>query len=104
VGRYEGGPAERDAAYHQGTVWPFLIGPFVEAWLRVHGPEVAAREQARRRFLEALLVHLGSAGTGSVPEIADGESPHAPRGCPFQAWSVGELIRAEDLLRPGSPG
>jgi predicted glycogen debranching enzyme len=104
VGRYEGGPAERDAAYHQGTVWPFLIGPFVEAWLRVHGPEVAAREQARRRFLETLLVPLGAAGTGSVPEIADGEAPHTPRGCPFQAWSVGELIRAERLLRPGSPG
>lgn len=99
AGRYEGGPARRDAVYHQGTVWPFLIGPFVEAWLRVHGPEVAAREQVRRRFLETLLAPVGPAGTGSVPEIADGDAPHAPRGCPFQAWSVGELLRADRLLR-----
>jgi len=104
VSRYEGGPAARDAAYHQGTVWPYLIGPFVEAWLRIHGPVVAAREQARRRFLETLLGHLDDAGIGHVSEIADGEAPHTPRGCPFQAWSVGELIHAERLLRPGAPG
>ncbi|HYX22209.1 MAG TPA: amylo-alpha-1,6-glucosidase, partial [Thermoanaerobaculia bacterium] len=104
VARYEGGPAQRDAAYHQGTVWPYLIGAFVEAWLRVHGPKVAAREQARRRFLETLLAHLDEAGIGHVSEIADGEAPHRPRGCPFQAWSVGELIRAERLLRPAAPG
>ncbi len=93
--RYEGGPHERDAAYHQGTVWPWLIGPFVEAWVRVHGDDDAARRQARQRFLGPLMVHLNTAGLGHISEIADGEAPHEPRGCPFQAWSLGELLRLQ---------
>jgi len=93
-GRYEGGVSERDAAYHQGTVWPWLIGPFVDAWLRVHGNGAAEREEAQRRFLAPLLGHLTAAGLGHVSEIADGDAPHTPRGCPFQAWSLGELIRS----------
>jgi predicted glycogen debranching enzyme len=95
---YEGGPLERDGAYHQGTVWPWLAGPFVEAWLRVRGQSEAARAEARDRFLAPLLAHLDDAGLGHVSEIADAEFPHTPRGCPFQAWSVGEVIRLERLL------
>ena len=94
-GRYEGSPASRDGAYHQGTVWPWLLGPFVEAWTRVGGDDAAARTAARERFLAPLLAGLpeSAAGIGHLPEIADGDAPHTPRGCPFQAWSMGELTR-----------
>jgi predicted glycogen debranching enzyme len=102
IAHYRGGPDERDAAYHQGTVWPWLIGPFVEAWLRVHGGDAARREQARAAFLTPLLEHLTCAGLGHVSEIADAERDshglHRPDGCPFQAWSLGELIRVARLL------
>ncbi|MDW8364025.1 MAG: amylo-alpha-1,6-glucosidase [Myxococcales bacterium] len=94
-GRYEGGAAERDGAYHQGTVWPWLTGPFVEAWLRVRGDDEASREEARRRFVAPLHSRLDAGGWGHVAEIADGDPPHTPRGAPFQAWSVGELLRLE---------
>jgi predicted glycogen debranching enzyme len=97
-GRYEGGVRERDGAYHQGTVWPWLLGPFVEAWLRRRGDTPAARAEAAARFLPALHAHLHEAGLGSVSEIADGDAPHTPRGCPFQAWSIGELLRIEAML------
>lgn len=90
---YKGGVRERDGAYHQGTVWPWLIGAFVEAWIRVRGNTNNAKEEARMRFLPPLMEHLDLAGLGHVSEIADGDSPHTPRGCPFQAWSVGELLR-----------
>jgi glycogen debranching enzyme len=90
---YQGGVRERDAAYHQGTVWPWLIGAFVEAWIRVRGGTNSAKMEARIRFVSPLLEHLDHAGLGHVSEIADGDSPHTPRGCPFQAWSVGELLR-----------
>ena len=95
VGRYEGGVVERDGAYHQGTVWPWLMGPFVDAWVRIRGGSAAAKAEARRRFLDPLLAHLDTAGLGHLPEIADGDAPHTPRGCPFQAWSVGEALRLE---------
>ncbi len=98
VGRYAGGVRERDGAYHQGTVWPWLIGPFVEAWVRVRGGTAEAKREARRRFLEPLRRHLDTAGLGHVSEIADADSPHTPRGCPFQAWSVGEILRLEHLV------
>jgi predicted glycogen debranching enzyme len=91
--RYEGGVLSRDGAYHQGTVWPWLLGPFVDAWVRVRGGGAGVREEARRRFLAPVLEHLRSAGLGHVSEIADAEAPHEPRGCPFQAWSVGEALR-----------
>ena len=97
-GRYEGGPRERDGAYHQGTVWPFLAGAFVDAWLKVHGGTDTARQEARAKFLSPLREHLDEAGLGHVSEIADGDAPHTPRGCPFQAWSVGELLRIERAL------
>lgn len=96
--RYEGGVLQRDGSYHQGIVWPWLIGPFVEAWLRVRGGTAEAKTEARERFLVPLHEHLEEAGLGHVSEIADAESPHTPRGCPFQAWSVGELLRVEALL------
>ncbi len=103
--RYEGGPRARDSAYHQGTVWPWLMGPFVEAWVRVRGGGEDVKADARRLFLEPLLRHLDEAGLGHVSEIADGDAPHTPRGCPFQAWSVGELLRLERVvLAPAGSG
>lgn len=100
--RCEGGVAQRDGAYHQGTVWPWLIGAFVDAWLGVNGDDDAHRAEANTRFLSPLQAHLKVAGLGHVSEIADGDPPHTPRGCPFQAWSLGELIRA--LARTVSRG
>jgi predicted glycogen debranching enzyme len=94
-GHYGGGPVERDGAYHQGTAWPWLLGPFVEAWMRVRGGSVPAIAEARARFVQPLRAHLQRAGLGHVSEIADAEPPHTPRGCPFQAWSLGELLRLE---------
>jgi len=97
---YEGGVRQRDSAYHQGTVWPWLIGPFVEAWVKVRGNTGEAKAAARERFLTPLHEHLARAGLGHVSEIADAEPPFTPRGCPFQAWSLGELLRLErDVLR-----
>lgn len=92
---YEGGVMQRDGSYHQGTVWPWLIGPFVEAWVRIHGNTTEARREARKQFLTPLLRHLDEAGMGHISEIADAEPPHTPRGCPFQAWSVGEVLRLD---------
>ena len=102
AGRCEGSARDRDAAYHQGTVWPWLMGPFVEAWVRVRGGTEEAKREARERFLDPLLRHLAEAGLGHVSEIADGDPPHAPRGCPFQATSLGEVIRIDQVvLAPG---
>jgi predicted glycogen debranching enzyme len=98
VAHYEGGPSARDAAYHQGAAWPWLIAAFVDAWLNVRHDSADARQEARRRFLAPFDAHLGVAGLGHVSEIVDGAAPHTPRGCPFQAWSVGELIRLRERL------
>jgi predicted glycogen debranching enzyme len=95
---YRGGPRERDGAYHQGTVWPWLIGPFVDAWLSARGRTDAAKAEARQRFLVPLETHLEDAGLGHVSEIADAEPPFTPRGCPFQAWSVGEMLRVRAMV------
>lgn len=99
--RYEGGVAERDGAYHQGTVWPFLLGPFVTAWVKTFGKGANVKAEARA-FLHGLEVHLREACIGQVSEIFDGDTPHHPRGCPAQAWSVAEPLRAmiEDLDVP----
>jgi glycogen debranching enzyme len=96
--RYEGGPVQRDASYHQGTVWPWLAGPFIEAWIRVRGSTPDAISEARRRFFQPLMSQLERAGLGHLAEIADGDAPHTPRGCPFQAWSVGELLRLDRVI------
>jgi predicted glycogen debranching enzyme len=98
VPRYQGGVWERDGAYHQGTVWPWLIGPFVEAWVKTRGNTNDAKLLARQQFLAPLYEHLSRAGLGHVSEIADAEAPHTPRGCPFQAWSVAELLRLERVV------
>jgi glycogen debranching enzyme len=96
--RYTGGVQSRDGAYHQGTVWPWLMGAFVDAWVKVRGSTPEAKEQARARFVLPLREHLQTAGLGHVSEIADADAPHTPRGCPFQAWSVGELLRLERVV------
>jgi predicted glycogen debranching enzyme len=97
-----GSQKERDGAYHQGTVWPWLLGPYLTALVRVRGE--AGRRQGRE-LLHRFAAHLGEAGLGTVSEIFDAEPPHAPRGCIAQAWSVAELLRAavEDLGFGTSP-
>lgn len=97
-GRYEGGVRERDGAYHQGTVWPFLLGPFVTAWIKVYGTSKTVRRQART-FLSGIEEHLNDACLGHVSEIFDGDPTHTARGCCAQAWSVAEPLRAliEDI-------
>ncbi len=97
--RFEGGPWERDHAYHQGTVWPWLLGPFVTAFIRSRGDTPDAR-QRMQDLLEDWGERLTEAGLGSVCEVADGDPPHRPAGCFFQAWSVAEPLRAlyEDVL------
>jgi glycogen debranching enzyme len=92
-GSYSGGVRDRDAAYHQGTAWPWLIGPFIESWLLVRDRSKAARDEARQRFVMPLIERLSRDGLGHLPEIADGDPPNWPKGCPFQAWSVAELLR-----------
>jgi glycogen debranching enzyme len=89
---------ERDGAYHQGTVWPFLLGPFVTAWIKVHGKKAAVLKQARL-FLDGIGEHLKEACLGQVSEVFDADAPHRPRGCYAQAWSVAEPLRVliEDL-------
>ena len=106
-GRYKahcaGSAYQRDEAYHQGTVWAWLIGPFVEAYLKVHDFSPESRKTAGQ-WLEPLTRHLAQeACLGSISEIFDGEPPHTPRGCPAQAWSVGEFIRARKLVRTEPP-
>ena len=91
---YEGDLSARDAAYHQGTVWPWLIGHFVDASLKVHA------DRARlRTLLAAFPAHLFDAGLGSISEILDAAAPHVPRGCIAQAWSVAEVLRAWAMTR-----
>jgi predicted glycogen debranching enzyme len=96
VGRYEGGPAQRDAAYHQGTVWPWLIGPYVDALLSVNEGSRESREMARGAL--APLLALDSGGIGTLPEVFDGDPPHRPAGCISQAWSVAEVLRAVEMI------
>jgi predicted glycogen debranching enzyme len=87
--KYYGDLRARDAAYHQGTVWCWLIGPFIDAWLRVHPGDRAGARQLLTGFEE----HLGEACIGSISEICDAEAPYMPRGCVAQAWSVAEVLR-----------
>jgi glycogen debranching enzyme len=88
VGRYGGGPTERDGAYHQGTVWSWLLGPFLSAHYRVHGDAAAALG-----FLRGIPAHLREACIGQVSEIMDADPPFEPRGCFAQAWGVAEILR-----------
>jgi len=99
-GKYTGPQQQRDEAYHQGTVWPYLIGPFVESYLKVNGFSRKSKKKAAT-FIQPLLEHLTKdACLGSISEIFDGDYPHTPRGCFAQAWSVAELIRAYQLVNP----
>jgi predicted glycogen debranching enzyme len=104
-GRYRGDPVSRDGAYHQGTVWPWLMGPFITAYIKVNGNREPARRQGEA-WLDAFKEHLSDAGLGHVSEVCDSEAPHQPGGCIAQAWSVAELLRAtvEDVygIRPMS--
>ena len=90
---YRGNVYERDRAYHQGTVWAWLIGPFVDGYLNAFG-----ESEENCRYLKSLFVglrqHLSEAMLGSISEIFDAEAPHAPKGCGAQAWSVAEVLRA----------
>jgi predicted glycogen debranching enzyme len=93
--RYEGDIYSRDAAYHQGTVWPWLIGPFVDAWLKTHPNDT----DTARGFLDGFAAHLDDGCLGTIGEIVDAEPPHTPRGCISQAWSVAEVLRCSVKLR-----
>jgi predicted glycogen debranching enzyme len=88
-GRHRGSPAQRDDAYHQGTIWPWLLGSYVDAVRRADGDPTG--------LLDGLELHLAEFGLGSVSETADGDPPHGATGCPFQAWSVAELIRSRSV-------
>ncbi len=94
---YQGGPRERDGAYHQGTAWGWLLGPFALAHFKGYGDRDAALV-----FLEPLGRHLGAYGVGSLGEVFDGEPPFAPGGCQAQAWTVAETLRAWTDLTGGA--
>jgi len=88
--KYDGNLKARDAAYHQGTVWPWLMGPFLDAWLRVYPDKVQEAESMLRAFQERLSEYA----VGSIAEIFDAEAPYKARGCIAQAWSVSEILRS----------
>ena len=96
IGHYGGDQQHRDSAYHQGTVWSWLIGPFARAHLCVYGNPALARS-----FLMPLICHLEDHGVGSISEIFDGDPPFTPRGCIAQAWSVAEVLRAWQATMDG---
>jgi len=102
--RYTGDPRSRDSAYHQGTVWPWLMGHFITAYLKVSGHSAGARRQAAQ-WLAVFQEYLTDRGVGQLPEIFDADAPHHPRGCLAQAWSVAELLRAavEDVFAVSMP-
>ncbi len=93
--KYDGDLRARDAAYHQGTVWPWLMGPFIDAWFKVYPGDVSRVAQ----FLKAFDQSLSDSGMGSISEIFDAEAPYLPRGCVAQAWSVAEILRSYVKLR-----
>ena len=96
--KYYGDLRSRDAAYHQGTVWAWLIGPFVDAWLKVYPDDVIGA----RRLLDGFEPHLTEACVGSISEIFDAEAPYVPRGCVAQAWSVAEVLRSLTRVQAAS--
>jgi glycogen debranching enzyme len=101
-GTYEGDRASRDEAYHNGTVWAWLLGPFTTAFLKARGNEADRRESALTKFITPLFSQqFAQAGLGAVSEVFDGDPPHMPRGCISQAWSVAEPLRVyvEDVLQ-----
>jgi glycogen debranching enzyme len=99
-GLYKGNQAERNGASHQGTVWPWLYGPFCEAWLRVYGKQGV---QKVKRLIYGLEEVMSEHGVSTLSEIHDGDPPHAPQGAISSAWSVGEVLRIIDLLETNYP-
>jgi glycogen debranching enzyme len=97
--KYYGDLRARDAAYHQGTVWAWLIGPFIDAWLKVRPDD----HEGAAHFLDGFRAHLGEACLGTISEIFDAEPPFTPRGCAAQAWSVAEVLRCWVKLAGGAP-
>jgi predicted glycogen debranching enzyme len=100
IGVYEGDRRQRDLAYHNGTVWPWLVGPFVTAYLKTEGHSDSSREIVVKLLDSLMSNQIFNAGLGTISEICDGDPPHTPRGCISQAWSVAEPLRAyiEDVL------
>jgi glycogen debranching enzyme len=98
--KYYGDLRSRDAAYHQGTVWAWLIGPFFDAWLKVYPED----RDGARALLEGFDTHLSEACVGSISEVFDAEAPYQPRGCIAQAWSVAEVLRCWIQTGPPGPG
>ncbi len=96
---YDGDLRARDAAYHQGTVWAWLIGPYLDAWLKLHPDDRAGA----RQLLEGFAEHLSEACVGSISEIFDASPPFRPRGCIAQAWSVAEVLRCWIATAPAEP-
>ena len=92
IGRYDGDPRSRDGAYHQGTVWPWLMGPYITAYVRTFGEKIG--QEFATEWLSNFEIHLTEACLRQVSEIFDGDAPHTARGCIAQAWSVAELLRA----------
>ncbi len=103
AGRYAGDARSRDSVYHQGTVWAWLMGPFVSAYIKVHGNTFEVRERVLE-MLRPLQSHLSEAGLGQISEVFDGDPPHRAGGCFAQAWSVAEVLRAlsEDIYKPAT--
>mmetsp|Transcript_103481 Transcript_103481/g.291224 ORF Transcript_103481/g.291224 Transcript_103481/m.291224 type:complete len:114 (+) Transcript_103481:3-344(+) len=100
-GRFKGDMMQRDAAYHNGTVWPWLIGPYCEALLRAEGFSQQARDEVAGA-LSQLLAHMGRGGcSGQIAEVYDGDEPRDPEGCTAQAWSVAEVLRIAAMLVRG---
>jgi predicted glycogen debranching enzyme len=95
-GRYEGNVFQRDSVYHEGTVWAWLLGPYVEAGIKIFGDSY---RQEASDIIQRFSYHLNEAGIGTVSEIFDGDAPHHPRGCIAQAWSVAEILRVVKLIR-----
>jgi len=98
IGRYEGDQFKRDSAYHQGTVWAWLIGPFITAFLKSRRYSHDSKKKAME-LIKPFMDHMRDACIGSISEIFDGEGPHLPRGCFAQAWSVGELLRVYSEMK-----
>jgi predicted glycogen debranching enzyme len=97
-GQYQGDQRQRDGAYHQGTAWAWLLGPYALAHFKVYSDPVAARQ-----LLTPMANHLYAHGVGNISEIFDGDAPMTPRGCPAQAWSVAEVLRAWETIAQMSP-
>ena len=91
IGIYQGGPAQRDGAYHQGTVWPWLLGPYIRALIRAYGDNASTRKKVKQ-ILQSIQASLDVYGLGQIGEIFDGDDPHTPKGCIAQAWSVAQLL------------